>query len=416
MRRTHSLLLAAALLPAPALATNGYFAHGYGAINKGMAGAGTALSQDSIAAATNPAGMAFVGTRLDIGAELFSPERQYRVKGEGEPRPGAFFLRPGTVESDNDAFLIPHAGYNHQVSETQTLGVSVYANGGMNTEYPGRLGGTFGAGAAGVDLEQLFIAPTWTWRFAPEQAIGISPVLAYQRFSASGLGSFADFSTDPEALSDNGTDEAFGYGFQIGWQGRIAEDLRGGLSWRKVIRMEEFDKYQGLFAEHGDFDIPQMFNAGLAWSGIKDQWLLLDIQHIRYSEIDSVGNPLLPNLRRAPLGEDGGAGFGWDDITIFKLGWQWQQTPRQTWRAGISYGEQPIPDSEVLFNILSPGVQEWHVTAGFTRELSDGLALTGMAFYSPEETVRGENPLGPGQQIELSMHQMGAAVSLGWQF
>lgn len=39
-----------------------------------------------------------------------------------------------------------------------------------------------------------------------------------------------------------------------------------------------------------------------------------------------------------------------------------------------------------------------------------------MAFYSPEETVRGENPLGPGQQVELSMYQLGAAVSLGWRF
>ena len=39
------------LTPMTALATNGYFSHGYGTISKGMAGAGTALSQDSIAAA-----------------------------------------------------------------------------------------------------------------------------------------------------------------------------------------------------------------------------------------------------------------------------------------------------------------------------------------------------------------------------
>ncbi|MBB3332583.1 hypothetical protein BDK63_003481 [Halomonas campaniensis] len=50
------------------------------------------------------------------------------------------------------------------------------------------------------------------------------------------------------------------------------------------------------------------------------------------------------------------------------------------------------------------------------RELTGGLSVSGMAFYSPEETVRGENPLGPGQQVELSMYQLGAAVSLGWRF
>lgn len=47
-----SIAAATALLPSVAFATNGYFSHGYGTINKGMAGAGTALSQDSIAAAT----------------------------------------------------------------------------------------------------------------------------------------------------------------------------------------------------------------------------------------------------------------------------------------------------------------------------------------------------------------------------
>ena len=60
-----------ALSPVTAHATNGYFSHGYGTISKGMAGAGTALSQDSIAAATNPAGMAFIGNRIDGGFEVF---------------------------------------------------------------------------------------------------------------------------------------------------------------------------------------------------------------------------------------------------------------------------------------------------------------------------------------------------------
>ncbi|MDI5922441.1 outer membrane protein transport protein [Halomonas sp. LR5S13] len=413
MRLKHSLLVLAALAPAQALATNGYFSHGYGTINQGMAGAGTALAQDSIVAATNPAGMAFIDDRADVGAELFSPLREYSVEGGGPQSPQTFYLRPGTRESENEAFLIPHLGYNRQVTETQTLGLSVFANGGMNTEFSGQDMGTFGAGKAGVNLEQGFIAPTWTWRFAEEQAIGISPVIAYQRFSAEGLGSFAAMSSDPSALSDNGTDDAWGYGFQFGWQGQLTDELRGGLSWRKVLKMNEFDDYRGLFAEQGDFDIPQMFHAGLAWSGIEDHWLLLDVQHIRYSEINSVGNPFDPATR---LGDDDGSGFGWDDMTVVKLGWQWQQDARQTWRAGVSYGEQPIPESEVLFNILAPGVQEWHITGGFTRELPSGLSLSGMAFYSPEETVRGENPMGPGQEIELSMSQLGAALSLGWQF
>ena len=397
-----------------AAATNGYFAHGYGTISKGLAGAGTAFSQDALAAATNPAGMAFVGDRADVGLEIFSPRREFTVSGGGTPQPGTFYLLEGMRQSGSEYFAIPSFGFNRALDERHAVGLSVFANGGMNTDWPGTNGGPFFAGEAGVDLAQLFVLPTWTRRVGEGHAIGVSPVAVWQRFEATGVGSFADFSSDPAALSDRGTDDSFGYGLQLGWQGQLGPALRAGLSWRSRIRMDDFDRYAGLFAEQGGFDIPQMINAGLAWSGFEGHWLLLDLQHIRYSEIDSVGAPLLPNLAAARLGDDAGAGFGWRDMTILKAGWQWQQHARQAWRLGISYGEQPIPSSEVLFNILAPGVQEWHFTGGFSRRLGNGTVLSGMAFYSPAKSVRGDNPLGPGQSIELRMVQFGLSFSLAW--
>ena len=50
----------------PVFATNGYFAHGYGTKNKALAGAGVALPQDAMIAATNPAGMVWVGADLGV--------------------------------------------------------------------------------------------------------------------------------------------------------------------------------------------------------------------------------------------------------------------------------------------------------------------------------------------------------------
>ena len=411
-----ALAFALVLGASPGHTTNGYFAHGYGTISQGMAGAGAAFSQDALATATNPAGMAFVGSRLDLGLQVFSPRREYTVTGTGTPQPGTFYLTEGRRNSAREYFLIPEFGYNRVLSDTQTVGLTVFGNGGMNTAWDGDDGGTFFAGRAGVDLAQLFVAPNWTWRFSPDQAIGVAPVLAVQRFEGQGVGSFAPFSADPTALSDNGHDTALGYGVQLGWQGALGPTLRGGLSWRSRIYMDEFDRYSGLFAEGGDFDIPQMINAGLAWTGLAEHTLLLDLQHIRYSEIDSVGAALLPNLATARLGDRNGAGFGWEDVTVVKLGWQWQQSGQQTWRAGISYAEQPIPDTEVLFNILAPGVQEWHFTGGLSRELTPAITLSGMAFYSPAKTVRGDNPLGPGQSIELRMQQLGASLSVAWLF
>ncbi|NOQ69609.1 MAG: hypothetical protein GQ573_05850, partial [Gammaproteobacteria bacterium] len=56
------------IIASPAVnATNGYSMHGASTKEKGLAGAGVAYSQDALASANNPAGMAFVGERFDVG-------------------------------------------------------------------------------------------------------------------------------------------------------------------------------------------------------------------------------------------------------------------------------------------------------------------------------------------------------------
>src|SRR5512141_2098898 len=152
--RVLSLVAVGAFLvsAAPAGATDGYFANGYGTNYKGMAGAGVALYLGTQAPATNPAAMAFLGPRYDIGMEVFNPNRQFSVTGAPSGFPGTFGLAPGTVRSGSKYFPIPSLGANWNVGDSGTFGISVYGNGGMNTDYAGSV---FGAGPAGVDLSQM---------------------------------------------------------------------------------------------------------------------------------------------------------------------------------------------------------------------------------------------------------------------
>ena len=108
-------ILALAVGAAPAHATNGYFAHGYGTHYKSMAGAGAALSMNTMASATNPAALAFLGKRIDVGVAVFKPNRFYTVTGNPSGFPGTFGLTPGTFESDNTSFFIPSLGANFEV-------------------------------------------------------------------------------------------------------------------------------------------------------------------------------------------------------------------------------------------------------------------------------------------------------------
>jgi long-chain fatty acid transport protein len=124
------------VLPGTALATNGYFMHGVGTKSKALAGAGVAFPQDALAAASNPAGMAFVGKRFDAGLAIFSPNREYTVSGTPSGFPGTFGLIPGEVESDSNYFPVPNFGANWDLANDSTFGLSVYGQGGMNTDWP----------------------------------------------------------------------------------------------------------------------------------------------------------------------------------------------------------------------------------------------------------------------------------------
>jgi long-chain fatty acid transport protein len=220
------LLVFTLLLAVPAFATDGYFSTGYGVKQQGQGGAGIALPQDSLAAATNPAGMVLVGDRFDFGLTWIRPVRDSTITVN--ELLGA--------EADYDAsrkknFVIPELGYTHLLNPKLSLGVSIYGNGGMNTAYTPPVP-LLGSRRAGVDLVQLFIAPTVAFKANAHNAFGVALNIGYQRFSASRLQNFANpnFSTAPGNVTDLGYSGSFGAGFRVGWLGTIDQRLSLGAT------------------------------------------------------------------------------------------------------------------------------------------------------------------------------------------
>lgn len=430
------------VLASPAVnATNGYFSHGYSTKEKGLAGAGAALSQDAMASATNPAGLAFIGERMDIGAAMFSPSpRSYTVTGNVVPPPpqpgsnpalpygsGINAMAGQTVDSDKDFFLIPHFAYNWQISSEEALGVAVYGNGGMNTEYAASAtpfgAGTFGGGTAGLNLEQLFVNISMAKMMNDKHAFGFSVILAGQRFSAQGLEGFSDFSLDSNNLSGNRHSTAFGAGVKLGYQGEVAKGVRVGVSYQSKVSMSEFDEYKGLFAESGDFDIPSTYTFGAAFDVGTAGVIVADIQRINYTDVAAVSNPVAnlltgcSNVASAGcLGGSNGGSFGWNDMTIYKVGYQFVAGDN-TYRVGYSYAESPITDTETLFNILAPAVIEEHFTAGMTMKMAGNQELNLSGMYAPSNAVKGANPMDGGQsQIEIEMSQWEVQAGWAWKY
>ncbi len=445
-----------------ALATNGYFTHGVGAESKAMGGSGVGSSENmgAISSATNPALAVFADEKWQLGLSVFSPMRSYTTTGGLGGQNGAFTLSNGEYDSKNEAFPIPYVGKNWMFSNGSALSVIFYGRGGMNTEWdggqtatfdpfgqgPAPFDGVYGGGisgltgtalpVAGVDLMQAFLGITYAGKIGDNFAWGVGPVMAVQMFEATGLSAFAGYTqtyadyllsggdqqTPPWLVAtsgtDNGSDMATGFGASVGiWTGN--DKISFGLAYQTKISMSEFDDYADLFAEKGGFDIPSTLKAGLSFNTSDAVTLNFDVEQIGYSDVDSVANPIMnlltgcftANPQVAPatngcLGGPDGAGFGWEDMTVYKLGVSVASSDTSTWRFGYSYGEQPIQSSEVLFNILAPGVMEQHFTLGWTGVRPNGNVMSFAFMYAPENSVSGPSTFDPFQTIELKMTQL----------
>jgi long-chain fatty acid transport protein len=403
-------LAGAGLAPGLAMATDGYFPHGYGLKAKGMGGTSVALAQDALGGANNPAAMAFAGDRLDLGLDWFSPRRSAERTGAGP--------LSGRVDSDSTNFFVPEFGFNRMLNPSLALGVSVYGNGGMNTDYPqgnfncgaGPANILCGSGRVGVDLMQLIVAPTLAYKVAPNHAIGVAPLFGYQRFKLDGLQAFDNgiASTSPGNVTNRGYDSSTGYGVRVGYQGR-AGAVSFGAAYANRMRMGEFKKYKGLFAENGDFDIPSHYALGVAFDAAQGITLAFDYQRINYSEVAAVGNP---STNLAQLGSSNGPGFGWKDINVYKLGVSWQASPVLTLRAGYNHSDNPITSRDVTFNILAPGVIQDHYTLGLTSAVGRDSEVTVAFMYAAKNSVTGQSLFAGTEKIQMHEYSLGVAYGL----
>ena len=394
--KSFALPLCAVFAAGAAHATIGYFSHGYGMKAQGMGGTATALAQDSFGGANNSASMVWAGSRMDMGLTWFQPKRDAERSGALMP------TLNGKVESDRENWLLPEFGYNIMINPDLSLGVSVYGNGGLNTTYPQgnfNCGGAAanllcGSGTLGANMMQLVVAPTVSYKLNARHSVGASALLGYQRFSAQGIQSFDNAPGFPPfaspqgqgSVTNRGTDTAFGAGMRIGYMGRLSDQVAVGASYSSKIRMGKFDKYKGLFAGSGDFDVPSNYSIGVAFTPNPDWTIALDYGRINYSGVASVGNS---SRLAPPLGAPNGPGFGWRDINVVKLGVAWQMNPTWTLRAGYNRGDNPIQPADVTFNILAPGVPTTHYTMGFTYATDKDSEITGALMVAPRQSVTG---------------------------
>jgi len=443
MKKKLLVLAMIAAAPLAAQATDGYFANGYGMKSNGMGGAAIAVAMEPFGGAVNPGAMTFLDNQWQFGVAWFSPHRSASRTGSGQAG------IDGSADSDSTNFFIPEFGVNWKLSPDVALGLTVYGNGGMNTNYPGgqipaqSACGQFrggqgapynllcGSGSLGVDLTQLIIAPYASWQFIKNHSIGIAPLITYQRFKAEGLQTFDNpaFSSSPGNVTNNGYSDSWGIGARVGYMGQFTEQFSVGAAYATKINMGNFDKYKGLFAQGGGFDLPSNFTVGAAFRPTKEWLFALDLERIYYTDSASVSNPsawigycppppMGAGQRNYCLGAGSGAGFGWQDVNVWKLGVQYQLNEQWTLRGGYNHSDNPIQPQDVTFNILAPGVVKDQWSLGTTYRIDKDSEVTGAFMYAQNNSVTGPSlligfgaPPTTSETIQMKEYLLGIAYS-----
>lgn len=457
------VLAFALLVSGPAQATNGYFLPGFGVKSLGAGGVGIALQADALSLAANPANAAHTGFRGDLGLSLFNPIRKSSTgpatgllstdddgdglnDQNGLPTTGGLGF-DGASKSGNPLYLLPDMAFTLPVSEKLSVGFAV-VGAGLATVYKqnvfsrGPIPPTENGGpddSVGVELIQLIVPVTAAYKLTEQHSVGASLNLAAQRFKANGLGQFVRFRTsiDNAHLTNQGYDYSYGAGVRLGWLSKFMQDrVSIGATWSSRTYMTKFDKYRGLFAEQGDFDIPENYGIGLTIKATEKLTAAFDVVKIKYSDINSVGNPgpgtyngsgiseaTLTGVggvfgaQTSPLelGNNDGLGFGWRDMTVYKLGFIYDATDDLTLRAGYNYGKSPVRNDQLVFSALAPGIVEKHFSVGLTYQMKGDLdwEISGAYMYVPNKTQEGcAQALVDCVSFSLSEHILGVGFGV----
>lgn len=439
-----------------AMATNGYAAHGFGMTQKAMGGTAVAGHDNAMNMATNPAAMSFGENNWTVGVDLFRPSRSTNHAGspamsaaqdpfgQGSPATPAADLDG----NDDQLFPVPEFAYQRKLNDKFAVGLAVYGNGGMNATYdrsifgprtdqtgaPLNADGSPAGANTGIDFSQLFISPSASMKLNDKHAIGVSLNLVYQRITVNGIGGFTPFSRDPSSLSDRDYDNSTGAGLTLGWQGQLSPMVSAGLSYKTKTKMGQFDNYKGLLAEQGGFDIPSMITAGVSIQATPKTTIAIDVAKINYTDVKSISNknntaplqgqligqalgqiPPGTPLQGPKLGDDDGAGFGWDDQNIIKIGVKHQVNNKLTLMGGWNHGKAPIGDDQTAFNVLAPATVEDHLTLGVDWKLTNKSNVTVAYMHAFENEIKGssaqtaQGPVDPGAFIPVGPHPIANA-------
>ncbi|HVF34349.1 MAG TPA: hypothetical protein VND91_03390 [Candidatus Saccharimonadia bacterium] len=235
---------------------------------------------------------------------------------------------------------------------------------------------------AGIGLERTFISPSLTHALDDRTSVTAGVVLADQRFATMGLGSSVFNEFAPSSLPAGISESSFGTGVRVALDQRIGDSLSLTSSFQSKIDMDAMQSYRGVYGGPGDFDVPAIASAGLAWSPLPAHTIDLDVQRVLYSDVSAFASASLPTRMLQALGDSDSPVFAWRDLTIYGVSWTWRATPTDAFRLRYSTQQQPEPTDALLRETLSNGFTDDNFALAYVHDFGRVGTLEFAASYA----------------------------------
>lgn len=250
----------------------------------------------------------------------------------------------------------------------------------------------------GSSFDRQYFSPGVEHQFGEGGVLGVSAIIAYQRYSAASLGLFAADSPDQTPWFNTRYspqhESAYGTGVRLALHQEVVNGIAVDAGFQSRIDMEEFAAFRGVYAQPADLDIPARARLGFAFQASEKSWLNVAIERVLYSEISAFPSRHLPNRFLSLLGDSSSPTFNWDDLTVYSVGYTWSDGANQQWHVDLSTRTQPSPSSQLLSNALDGSLATSAMVVGYSRRTGDRSRLAFNAAYAPSEFAFGGSVLG----------------------
>lgn len=232
-----------------------------------------------------------------------------------------------------------------------------------------------------IGLQRSVATPSISLALGEGSLIGVSAVLAYQRFASLGMG-MADFSVSERPTSWASRDSSFGTGMRLDTLQQVTPRLAITAGYQSRVDMDAFNSYRGAYADAGDFDIPAQSSFGISYALTPSLSADFGVDRLNYSEIKPFTSNGLPLRFLALLGDGLSPNFAWQDLTVYSAGWSWRNGTVGDLRFRYTTRQQPLPTSALLSQALQDNISRYSVSMGWSRPTSRQSRVSLLANYA----------------------------------